>query len=204
MTDQAGLRERKKAATKAALSAATLHLALQKGGIDAVSPDDIAAEAGVSTRTFHNYFSNKEAALLHDFDQRAQRFTEELRERVRSQGVWDALRDAAISLETDKDCDVRMLQCREELLKSSPSLISHQAGQFVELFTELGDIVAEATGTEPGDMYPRLVLGAALVAIKVANEHWITHPEEETLPEAITQAFATLESGIARPPTTSQ
>ncbi|WP_051393158.1 acyl-CoA-like ligand-binding transcription factor [Glycomyces arizonensis] len=198
MADQTGLRERKKAATKAALSQATLRLSVEKGGIDAVIADDIAAAAGVSTRTFHNYFPSKEAALLYDFNELVAQMIGALRERVRDRPVWDALRDACISMRIDERFDLELLQCREQLIHGSPSLISYQATQFVAFFTEALGIVAEATGSDEDDMYPRLVLGAALLSMKVANEHWLAHPDRP-LDEVIAEAFANFETGLARP-----
>ncbi|GAB4003569.1 TetR family transcriptional regulator [Glycomyces albus] len=199
MAEQTGLRERKKAATKAALGLAAFRLATEKGGLDAVSPDEIAAEAGVSTRTFHNYFHSKEEALLHDFNEVTRVLLDDLRERARRQPIWDALRDASIGLHIDRRFDVATMKCREDLVKNSPTLITVQAGKFIELFTAAVDIVAEATGTDPDDLYPRLVLGSALVAMKVANEHWIEHPEHAPLAEVITRTFAQFETGITRP-----
>jgi AcrR family transcriptional regulator len=199
MSDPPGLRERKKAATEAALCEATMRLAMEKGSLDAVTPDEIAAEAGVSTRTFHNYFPNKEAAFLHDFNAMTGRLLDEVRERAATQPIWDALRDACISLHVDERFDLRQMQCREELIRNSTELIKVQAGQFMGLFTEAVGIVAEATGRATDDLYPRLVLGSALVAMKVSNEDWVANARGRTLAEAITQAFAQMEAGIARP-----
>ncbi|WP_026931404.1 TetR family transcriptional regulator [Glycomyces tenuis] len=203
MADQSGLRERKKAATKAALSHATMRLAIEKGGIDAVTAEDIAAEAGVSARTFHNYFPNKEAALLHDFNEITAQTIVAIRERAREQPLWEALRDACIDMRIDERFDFATLQCKDDLVHSSPSLISHQATQFLEFFNEALDIVTEATGRDEHDMYPRLVLGAALIALKVAHEHWLAHPDEAPLDEVIADAFEQFESGVTRPTTTS-
>ena len=63
MQEPTGLRERKKAETRTALSQAVLRLALERG-LDEVTADDIAAAANVSVRTFHNYFGTKEEALV--------------------------------------------------------------------------------------------------------------------------------------------
>jgi AcrR family transcriptional regulator len=201
MADQSGLRERKKAATKAALSAATFRLAIAKEGVENVTADEIAAEAGVSTRTFHNYFASKEAALLHDFNETSNALLADLRERAATQPIWDAIRDAAIEMHLDEKFDLEMMRCREQLIHNSPSLIKEQSGQFMALFSEAIGIVAESTGTAPTDLYPRLVLGTALVCIKTTTEHWLADPGERTLPEAITEGFAVLERGITQPPT---
>lgn len=202
MADQTGLRERKKAATKAALCEATLRLAVEKGGLDAVTADEIAAEVGVSTRTFHNYFPNKEAAFLHDFHETTAELLDQLRDRVQRQSAWHALRDACISMHIDERYDLTQMQCREELIRNSPELIKNQAGQFMELFAEALGIVAEATGTTPEDLYPRLVLGSALVAMKTSNEDWLANPRGRQLADVITAAFDQLEAGITRPTTT--
>lgn len=58
-----GLREHKKRETRRALHRAALHLVHDKG-LDAVTTEQIAAEAGVSPRTFFNYFPTKEQAIL--------------------------------------------------------------------------------------------------------------------------------------------
>lgn len=202
MADQTGLRERKKAATKAALCEATLRLAVAKGGLDAVTADEIAAEVGVSTRTFHNYFPNKEAAFLHDFHETTAELLDQLRDRVKRQSAWHALRDACISIHVDERYDLTQMQCREELIRNSPELIKNQAGQFMELFAEALGIVAEAAGTTPEDLYPRLVLGSALVAMKTSNEDWLANPRGRRLADVITAAFDQLEAGITRPTTT--
>ncbi|GIH18015.1 TetR/AcrR family transcriptional regulator [Rugosimonospora africana] len=57
------LRERKKQATKEALRSAALRLALERGP-ENVRVDDIAEAAGVSPRTYNNYFSSREQAIV--------------------------------------------------------------------------------------------------------------------------------------------
>ena len=58
-----GLRERKKRERKQALRTAAIELALEKG-FDNVTIEDICDRCGVSRRTFFNYYSTKEEALL--------------------------------------------------------------------------------------------------------------------------------------------
>ena len=63
MSDRSGLRERKKQATQKALREAALRLALERGP-ENVRVDDIAAAAGVSPRTYNNYYSSREQAIV--------------------------------------------------------------------------------------------------------------------------------------------
>jgi AcrR family transcriptional regulator len=58
-----GLRERKKQARRAALIDAAQQLVAEHG-LDAVTVEMISAEAGVSPRTFFNYFETKDDAVL--------------------------------------------------------------------------------------------------------------------------------------------
>lgn len=62
-TRKCGLREQKKRETRRALHHAALHLVHEKG-LEAVTTEQIAEEAGVSPRTFFNYFPTKEQAIL--------------------------------------------------------------------------------------------------------------------------------------------
>ncbi|MGY4646007.1 TetR/AcrR family transcriptional regulator [Cellulomonas sp. URHB0016] len=58
-----GLRERKKRARREALIDAT-HRLVERDGLDAVTVEDICDAAGVSVRTFFNYFDSKDDAVL--------------------------------------------------------------------------------------------------------------------------------------------
>src|SRR5580698_6176379 len=58
----AGLRERKKVATRKALGMAAMRLAVERG-LEHVLVEDIAEAAGVSARTFNNYFASKYEAI---------------------------------------------------------------------------------------------------------------------------------------------
>jgi AcrR family transcriptional regulator len=70
-----GLREQKKQQTRAALVAAAAQLFAEKG-YDKTTVADIAAAAGVSTRTFFSYFRAKEDVLFAGTDQRLRAIAE--------------------------------------------------------------------------------------------------------------------------------
>lgn len=58
------LRERKKADTRTRLSVAAVELLVTEGA-EGATVSAIAGRAGVSTRTFHNYFAHREDAFVH-------------------------------------------------------------------------------------------------------------------------------------------
>ncbi len=82
MDETTGLRERKKAQTRSAISSAVMILALDRG-LEAVTVDDIAVAANVSVRTFHNYFGSKEEALIASWRSEFEVHLEELRAQAR-------------------------------------------------------------------------------------------------------------------------
>src|SRR5258707_652806 len=96
-----GLRERKKADTRRALSDAALKLAFEHG-LDDVTREAIANLAGVSVRTFNNYFTGKYEALAYRQTQRMRRSVTALRRRPPGEPLWTSITEALIEpLEAD-------------------------------------------------------------------------------------------------------
>src|SRR6202035_1020 len=91
-----GLRERKKQQTREALSWAALRLAVDRG-FDGVLVEDIAAEAGVSPRTFNNYFASKAEAISARHLDRARMTADLLAARPADEPLWPALTAAVLS-----------------------------------------------------------------------------------------------------------
>lgn len=60
---QLGLRERKRLGTRRAIQHAALSLTIERG-FDQVTIDEVSQVAGISPRTFFNYFDSKDAAVV--------------------------------------------------------------------------------------------------------------------------------------------
>src|SRR5580698_2065025 len=100
MTDGgAGLRERKKLATRQAIGAAAMRLAIERG-LENVLVEDIAAAADVSPRTFNNYFASKYEAISALALDRSARVGQALRRRPAAEGLWEAIRAAVLDVYT--------------------------------------------------------------------------------------------------------
>src|SRR5246127_3717437 len=94
--EPSGLRERKKLATRQALGMAAMRLAIERG-LDNVLVEDIADAAGVSARTFNNYFASKYEAICALQQARAVRIGDALRARPAGEPLWESVTQAVLS-----------------------------------------------------------------------------------------------------------
>ena len=90
-----GRRERKKLATRHALSAAALQLATERG-LENVTIEDITARADVALRTFRNYFASKYEAICAVAADRARQIGATLLERQAGEPLGEALINAVL------------------------------------------------------------------------------------------------------------
>ena len=192
---QPGLRERKKQATRDALRLAALRLAALRGW-DQVRVEDIAAEAGVSVRTFSNYFATKEEALLATGHQRAERIIEALADRPAGEPLWAALTGAIVDGFAVDESDMRQVV----RLQSAPLLTDEHLKTYAVIESGVAAAVASRIGADADrDLYPRLVAGAVLSAIRVAMEHWRQAGATEPLAAVLRDALGQVAAGLPIP-----
>ncbi|GAA1105761.1 TetR/AcrR family transcriptional regulator [Nocardiopsis composta] len=172
-----GLRERKKLATRRSLQRAAVRLVLERG-LDQVTVDDIAAEVGVSTRTFFNYFGSKDEALIGDGPPRA---SDEGRAVFIAGGpTGDPIADLRAYLGSFLDdapegyrstmADLRMRKC---LVHREPSLMPLMMARFAEAEQAITADMAARLGTGPDDLRPRLgaLLASTLMRFTMQRLH---------------------------------
>ncbi len=151
-----GLRERKKADTRRALSDAALELAFEHG-FDSVTREAIANLAGVSLRTFNNYFAGKYEALAFRLTERMRRSIAAFRERPGDEPLWTSVTEALVgALEEDMHEFARTghVPDREELAEVRKLLMMPQIRTAVprDLLDDWVLAIAD-TGPAPG-RYP--------------------------------------------------
>lgn len=201
MNDHLGLRERKKRRTRAALHRAALELCVERGA-ETVTAADIAARADVSTRTFFNYFSSKEEAMVGGAD-RADQLVEILAARPDDEPVWDGLRAAVAEVLAGEEVPDRDFLARFRLAIESPSLAQQQLVNWMEVEERLTVEIARRLGAAPGDLTPRLLVASAVAAVRVAMNHWIDTPSEQPLAAALDEALVAVATGVGHTPHTA-
>jgi AcrR family transcriptional regulator len=198
-----GLRERKKLATKDALSQAALDLATERG-LDHVSADAIAERAQVSTRTFHNYFSSKEEAILYVLEKGARGVIESFTLRDPTEPVLDSFEALFMELvESQHDFD-RMIAVTRLMAEHATLIARHVAVYDLTSDALLAEI-GRRTGTDPAvDLYPRLVFQCANAAVRAATELHVgadlgSDTTRTALIGAVREGFAQLRRGLPQP-----
>ncbi|GHH49518.1 TetR/AcrR family transcriptional regulator [Streptomyces candidus] len=197
-----GLRERKKRATRAALADAAVRLAAEHGA-ENVTVEAISSAAGVSTRTFFNYFDSHDDAFLMIDAEVGKRIRRTVREAPAGLPVLDVLRQAFSAELMDVEERHEIWSLRAKVFQRSPHLLVRGLGAHMAEELELAETVAERLGRaegEPLGLYPRLVAAVAATAIRVSVEEWCARTPDVAFAVVFRDAFDHLASGLHDPP----
>ena len=169
-----GLRERKKARTRATIQHEALRL-FRGQGYEATTVEQIADAAEVSRSTFFRYFGSKEDVVLtNDYDSA-------LVENYRAQPAGlspvrafrRSIREVLGALDDDERAEMRE---RTELAFSVPELRAALLDQFVQTVGQVAAFIAERADGDPDDFQFSAWAGAVLGAMIAAESYWVDHP----------------------------
>jgi AcrR family transcriptional regulator len=182
-----GLRERKKAKTRAAIQEHALRL-FRDQGYEATTVQQVAEAAEVSPSTFFRYFPTKEDVVLYDS------FDPAIIEAIRAQpadvspisAVRAGLRSAFGQAPPD---EVARQNERGALILSVPELRMRMLDELVRTAQLFSEVIAERVGRQPDDLAVRALVGAV---IGVGLVTWVSGSE------ALTDEYLTLfDQGLA-------
>jgi AcrR family transcriptional regulator len=200
-----GLRERKKADTRRALSDAALKLAFERG-LDGVTREEIANLAGVSLRTFNNYFTGKYEALAYRQAERMRRSISLFRERPADEPLWASITEAVLGpLEEDSAAGSILehgVPTLGELAHLRKLLMIPAIRNAVpmDLFDEWVEAIAERTGTDAAlDMYPRLVAAIVRAVGDAAMDSYVAADPPVPIIALLRQGMAAVAAGLPEP-----
>jgi AcrR family transcriptional regulator len=197
-TRGAGLRERKKMATRQALSAAAMRLAIERG-LENVYVEDIAAAAGVSPRTFSNYFANKYEAICALALDRSHQVGRALREQPAGLNLWDATQNAIRAIYgTATTAPDPAVIAGIRLVTSSPELRGEYLKALSMMQYELAAAITERSGLDPATdtFFTRAFAGAIVSVLQAATERWLFSDPPVPLVPVIEEALRELAEGL--------
>lgn len=198
-----GRREQNKAATRKAIAQAALGL-LRSKGLGQFTVEDVAEAAGISRRTFFNYFSSAEAAIASTTEAFLDSAIEKFRERPAEEPLLEAAQQALIAL-----ADPMRLATIAEVYSLTGQ--HDTVGRYqLEIWDNCTEKIIEAAGpriaADSDPLYVRALVGSVLACGKAAMEVWfakhgsaISKASLQDLNALIIQSIAHLHNGFADP-----
>src|SRR6266536_514316 len=161
MTQQPGLRERKKQRTREAIVRAAHQLFVERGYQTTTLPE-IAAAADVSTRTIFAYFSSKEDILFSELDEMKDALARAVAERSEGQDALEVVREFILSSQQAEknELDAQLYFC----ITSDPTLRSHLRARIAQLEDVIAPAIANDLGTSVNDARTQLVTASLTAA----------------------------------------
>jgi AcrR family transcriptional regulator len=191
-----GLRERKKLDTRKALSDAAVALIYERG-LENIVRQDIAERAGVSLRTFSNYFATKYDAVAYRHGDRIRLSAELLRGRPADEPLWTALAEALVEpLRADGAPYGQPSSAQLSAPRAWSALPEMRTALATVDTSELVAAIAERTGARVGALYPQLVSDVAMAAMTTVLNRYLDGELEKPVPAALREVFAAMAQGL--------
>jgi mycofactocin system transcriptional regulator len=158
--------------TRARIEQAALDLFTLKG-FEQVTIDDVAAEAGISRRTFFRYFATKADAVWGDFGGHVARLEQLLADDEPDRPVLARICAAYVEVNDYAEADLPLLRERMRLILTEPALQAHSQLRYAEIDRVVAQHVARRTGTTAEALLPRLVATTTRAAATTAFAVWL-------------------------------
>jgi AcrR family transcriptional regulator len=193
-----GLRERKKARTRAAIREHALRL-FREQGYQRTTVEQIAAAAEVSPSTFFRYFPTKEDLVLQD--DMDTRMVEAFERQPAGLGAIAAVRGAIWEmLASYSEADLDVIRETTTLTMTVPEVRARAVDEFGRTIAVISEALAKRAGRPADDLAVRTVAGAiigVIMSITMPWEGWSS--DRQTIVdmfERIDQALSLLEDGL--------
>lgn len=181
-------------ATRGALARATVELFLARG-VARTTAEDIAAEAGVSRRTFFRYFASKEDAFTEPLLQQADEFGPLLRGRPRDEPLVAGLR-AVVDRVATTYVSMEHVLSLYRAVREDPGLAPSIAAFNARLREVVAVWAADRLRGEPGDLEPQLFAETGVAVRETVLRLWAAAPAGTDVGALTDAAFRRWSSGF--------
>ena len=192
-----GLRERKKARTRASLREHALRL-FREQGYQATTVEQIAAAAEVSPSTFFRYFPTKEDLVLQD--DMDTRMIEALERQPPDLAPLPAVRAAVTeAFASYTPADLELIQQNTALTLTVPEVRARALDEFARTIGVVAEALAKRSGRPADDLAVRTIAGAIIGVIMSITLPWQGWSDRQSMQDTfarIDRALALLEAGL--------
>ena len=165
-------------------------------GFDNTTIEQIAAEAGVSERTFFRYFTTKASVLWAEFDTEVAAIRDALADVPESVPMMDAIRTAVVAANHYRAEDVPDMRMRMALIATEPALSFGAAEHYAHWEQAVSDFAARRLGLAADSLYPLAVGRTVLAACRAAYDRWSDRADND-LPTYLDAVLSALAAGFA-------
>jgi mycofactocin system transcriptional regulator len=148
-------------------------------GFHETTVDQIAAEAGVSRRTFFRYYDAKSQVLWAEFDSEVATIRAALADTLDDLPVMDAVRDAVVAANHYRAEDVPELRMRMHLISTVPELAASATVHYDAWERAIAEFVGRRCGQPADSLYPLAAGRATLAVCRAAYERWSAHADTD-------------------------
>jgi AcrR family transcriptional regulator len=192
-----GLRERKKARTRASIREHALRL-FREQGYQATTVEQIAEAAEVSQSTFFRYFPTKEDVVLRDdFELRIfEAFERQPPQLSPIAAIRAAVREALATLTPAEWAEFRETS---ELSFSVPEIRARTFDELARTIQAMTDVLARRVGRAPDDLAVQAIAGAVFGIIITVTLPWSNLTQDQAEANSfrrVDEALALLEAGL--------
>ena len=188
--------ELRRRSTHEALREAALKSFARKGFTN-VTVTELAAEAGVTERTFFRHFPTKEAVLFQDYDTHLEWLAEALEQRPARESLFDAVLASVAAFPHDLEVVRQAATARAELI-SADRIASHLRVVQASFARVLTDFIRTRNPDVANIDLGAEVAGSALAAaLVVAVENWGRSGCAGDLGELVAASLDLVRSGLA-------
>jgi AcrR family transcriptional regulator len=194
----AGLRERKKAKTRAAIREHGMRLFAEQG-FAATTVDQIAEAADVSQSTFFRYFPTKEdIVLIDDYDPL---IVAAMRAQPPELGPIETIRRSTREVfDRISDAEWEQEQIRQRIFQGVPELRARAMQQYVDTVDLLAGVIAERAELPADNLSARVLAGAVIGAMLAAVPHGLSVAYERSDFTRIDEAMQLVLDGLPLKP----
>ncbi len=165
-------------------------------GFENTTIEQIAAEAGVSERTFFRYFATKASVLWAEFEAEVETIRAALAAVPEDMPMMEAIRGAVVAANHYRAEDVPEMRLKMNLIATVPALSFSAAEHYESWEQAIREFAGRRLGQPAESLYPLAVGRAVLAVCRAAYDRWSARADND-LTVYLDAALTALAAGFA-------